>query len=252
MQGVDKEGGDRRSNIPYRVFSLGIICCFLASNFSYSAGTRDQSLTDAAGSGDGAQAQALLNQGAEAQSIDARNPRDMNVLAREVDNIEDRYEIGASAGYAHSFRFTAAEPNNRKSELSPLFLWWSMPLRYHLRLGIEPNVGAFYRQKGSTMVGVNATLRYYPLVSGRILPFIGGGGGVLYTRFSQLSSNINFSVFPEAGLNFFLTDRLSLMTGYRMYHISNGYLRSPNVGINWHLVTLGITWFYGDTKKGRN
>ena len=157
-------------------------------------------------------------------------------------DMERDKEVGIGAAYTHSFRFTPAEHSNRESIL--IAPWWSTPLGHRLRWVIEPNVGTFYRPVAGTTLGLNTSLRWYPWARGRALPFIGAGGGVLYTWFPQLVYPVDFTVYPEAGLSIPMTHRLSFLMDYRMYHISNGHLRKPNVGINSNFAMLGVSWLY--------
>lgn len=162
-------------------------------------------------------------------------------------DLSESRQIGFGLAFTDSLKLKHVEHYGRESALASLR--WSTPLHGdgawpHLRLAVEPTVGTFFAPRGGVIFGVNTALRYYPRTSGRFLPFLGLGGGVMWTSFQLLEEPFNFTLFPEVGLDFFLNKRTSLLVGYRMYHISNGGLRLPNIGINANLATVGLSWTY--------
>lgn len=71
-------------------------------------------------------------------------------------------------------------------------------------------------------------LRYNLLQSGRVVPFIEAGAGILGTALDLKgqSDGFNFSVQGGAGLHFFVLPRVALTKEARLHHISNAGLRA--------------------------
>ena len=88
-------------------------------------------------------------------------------------------------------------------------------------------------------------LRYNFLESGRVVPFIEAGAGLLGTDFDLKgqSDGFNFSVQGGLGLHFFVLPRVAVTAEARLHHISNAGLRQPNNGINDCLFLLGASFF---------
>lgn len=75
-------------------------------------------------------------------------------------------------------------------------------------------------------------LRYNLLQSGRAVPFIEAGAGILGTDLDLRgqSDGFNFTVQGGAGLHFFVLPRVAVTAEARLHHISNAGLRVPNSG----------------------
>jgi len=80
--------------------------------------------------------------------------------------------------------------------------------------------------------------------SGRVVPYVDLGGGVLFTNVQVPTgtSRINFTTSGAVGLHF-LTSKLNWSADVRFMHISNAGLEAANPGINTLQLRLGIGWF---------
>jgi hypothetical protein len=113
---------------------------------------------------------------------------------------------------------------------------------------------------GGTYTGVSITpvlLRWNFAASGRVVPWIQGGGGVIWTnhKYPPLApppigtSNYDTSVWnftPQFGVGarYFLSPRRSLDFGANAIHISSASLGDKNPGINASVqFTVGYTWW---------
>jgi hypothetical protein len=77
---------------------------------------------------------------------------------------------------------------------------------------------------------------------------MGLGGAYLTNPFDEVtnpenqsySTTLAFSIVLGAGLNYRVTDKLNLRLAAKYSHISNGGIRSPNKGLNFPTVSLGL------------
>ena len=120
--------------------------------------------------------------------------------------------------------------------------------RYNLRAQwvLEPFVSYATDSIDTYEAGANLlffTLRYDH--GQRVVPFIAGGEGALYTglRDRGLGTHFQFSSQIGAGLEWFITRNMALSVMYRYRHISNAGLSSHNNGLNAHFGLLGLSYF---------
>lgn len=159
-------------------------------------------------------------------------------------------ELGFSFQLAKATKLTKAESPER--EFSLVSFRSSFPLDHfrHIlgddrtRLLLEPNVGYFLLPGPAFLGGINIMFRTHLWTRGRLLPFVGWGGGVLYTDFDGLDSKFDFTLLAATGADYFLSRHMSLQVEYRLHHISNGGIRLPNVGINSNFGSIGFSWYY--------
>ena len=100
----------------------------------------------------------------------------------------------------------------------------------------------------TTVYGLNVTpllLKWNMRTSGRFIPYIEGGGGLLFTSSEVPDGTSRFNFTPQVGvgLQLFSREKRALRTGIRYMHISNGGLESPNPGINTLQFLIGYEWF---------
>jgi lipid A 3-O-deacylase len=118
--------------------------------------------------------------------------------------------------------------------------WAPDPLRWKL----EGTAGATTSPNNSAMISVGMMALYYlePLSTSRLLPYVEGGIGMIYTDFQVEGQGSRFNFNPQVGIGmefkrgdskepFFATIRLS--------HISNAGLSSENRGVNSFLLMIG-------------
>ncbi len=80
----------------------------------------------------------------------------------------------------------------------------------------------------------------------RWAPTILVGAGFSYGDFNdgaiEISTDFEFILNAGAGVEYFLEDNKSVSVGYRLWHLSNSNIESPNIGLNAHLMTVGFSF----------
>lgn len=96
------------------------------------------------------------------------------------------------------------------------------------------------------LAGITPALRYHIATGTRVVPFVQGGAGVGATDIRQedLSTTFEFNLMAGAGINIFVTDTTSIGVEYRLFHLSNAGIESPNTGVNTHMVLAGVSWWF--------
>ncbi len=79
----------------------------------------------------------------------------------------------------------------------------------------------------------------------RLVPFIEGGEGLLYTdlRGERLGGRFQFSSQAGVGLHWFVSENMALTAAYRLRHISDAGITRQNSGLNTDSFLLGVTYF---------
>lgn len=77
-------------------------------------------------------------------------------------------------------------------------------------------------------------------------PNILGGAGFALTDWEdtadrELGGKFQFLLHAGSGIEFFL-DKGSVSLNYRFFHLSNGGIKRPNVGLNSHVFSLGLSF----------
>ena len=130
------------------------------------------------------------------------------------------------------------------------FIMWDYDRVWHhwapdpLRWKLEGTTGATTSPNTSAMISIGMMALYYlePLSTSRLLPYVEGGIGIIYTDFQVEGQGSRFNFNPQIGIGtefkrtgsdkpFFVTIRLS--------HISNAGLSSENRGVNSFLIMIG-------------
>ncbi|HME68876.1 MAG TPA: acyloxyacyl hydrolase [Myxococcota bacterium] len=150
---------------------------------------------------------------------------------------------GSNSGNLKDIRFGALVPRWGVGLTDPLAegTWYEG----NLDLLVE---GAFlfeYHPVHGFAGGGTLVFRYNFLQSGRVVPFIEAGAGILGTDLDLKgqSDGFNFSVQGGLGLHFFVLPRVAVTAEARLHHISNAGLRAPNNGINDSLFLVGASFF---------
>jgi hypothetical protein len=111
---------------------------------------------------------------------------------------------------------------------------------------IEP-IGSYITNHTDTLeLGVNPLFFSFRYDYGqRLVPFVEGGEGVLYTdlRGEHLGTRFQFSSQAGFGLHWFIDGTTALTVSYRIRHISNAGISSVNTGLNTDFFTFGLTYF---------
>lgn len=80
----------------------------------------------------------------------------------------------------------------------------------------------------------------------RWLPYVFGGGGIVYTNLDlpTMGASLNFSYQGGAGVQYLLRRDLALLAEGRYHHVSNAGTAKPNEPLNSTLFLVGVTRFY--------
>jgi len=95
-------------------------------------------------------------------------------------------------------------------------------------------------------VGETTVLRYNFATGTRWSPFFEAGFGVMATDIGHpnLGSVFEFNEHVGVGLNYFWRHNRALNVQYRLLHISNGGIATPNGGLVGHELYVGVTWYF--------
>src|SRR5271169_3690398 len=115
---------------------------------------------------------------------------------------------------------------------------------WHAEWLVEPIVSYITNSTATVEAGVNPlffSLRYDQ--GQRLVPFVEGGEGVLYTdlRGERLGTRFQFSSQGGAGLHWFFSQTKALTIGWRIRHISNAGISHPNRGLNTNFFEIGLS-----------
>lgn len=120
-------------------------------------------------------------------------------------------------------------------------------LRGALEVGLEPIYQQYTSPKTAYYAGLMAQARWHILSLGRFVPYFEGGAaaGGTNLRVLEIDSSFAFLLNFGAGASFFITDRTAIYAGYRLVHISNGNVDTPNRGFEAHTGVLGVSYYFG-------
>jgi lipid A 3-O-deacylase len=118
--------------------------------------------------------------------------------------------------------------------------WAPDPLRWKL----EGTAGATTSPNTRAMISIGMMALYYlePLSTSRLLPYVEGGIGIIYTDFQVEGQGSRFNFNPQIGIGteFKRTDSdKPFFVAIRLSHISNAGLSSENRGVNSYLIMIG-------------
>ena len=164
-------------------------------------------------------------------------------------------EVGVAAGF---WQATTLLGNGRSENRSAAFIlprlgivvtdrvgtgWW----RGNVEVLVEPLFARFTQPFAAEAAGGSLVLKYNFLSFGRWMPFWDAGAGMIWTnlapRIPEQSTQFEFVLETGPGVHYFMTDTVTLTTGVRLHHISNGGLGDRNTGINAILPYVGISVF---------
>ena len=181
-----------------------------------------------------------------------------------------QYEFGFSLGYGFNFNLppTGLPPSERTDFK---FVYFSPNFKYNLTGLIGKSIyrGAFYwvveagaaittsdptRNNQKIKNGPNyvfslvpAQLEYKFLNPGRTwAPFLFAGGGVSWGDWheetKEISTAFEFVVQTGGGIEYFFANGTAMNIQYHFWHLSNAKIKSPNIGINTHIISLGYSF----------
>ncbi|NTV92625.1 MAG: acyloxyacyl hydrolase [Chlorobiaceae bacterium] len=117
-----------------------------------------------------------------------------------------------------------------------------------LQLILEPFVNSISYPEAGVETGCSAGLRYLYNVSVPLNLYMEGSVAPMFLSIQthELGNPaFNFLTQLGLGLQYNVTGRTALFTGYRFRHISHGgFVKAPNTGINSNAVVAGFSWLY--------
>lgn len=162
-------------------------------------------------------------------------------------------ELGAHTGYSFGTRKNAQMST---TALRLGYVLWHVDGSEHylpsffphgaFEVAVEPFASAIFEPQTTAEAGVALPVLTYHFDTGtRLLPFIEGGAGAMYTSLTEfnLGGRFQFLPFAGAGVSYFLTDKMALRLGGRFRHISNADIYDDNAGLDSLVFTIGISYF---------
>ena len=158
-------------------------------------------------------------------------------------NIPTRY--GMAAVWGRTF-----DPVNNIyfTQLSGFIMWDYDKVWHHwapdpLRFKVEATAGLTVSPQTRAMVSVGMMALYYLdfVSSERLVPYLEGGIGVVYTDFQVEGQGSRFNFNPQIGIGteFKVDSGPAFFTALRLSHISNAGLADENRGVN------SVVWMLG-------
>lgn len=114
-----------------------------------------------------------------------------------------------------------------------------------LEAGLEPLYQRYLDPHPAFWAGLMLVARYHFLALGRFVPYVevAGGPGGTDLNVAEIRSDFSFVVWGGAGASVFLTDTTAVYAGYRYEHNSNAGTASPNRGLDYHVVVMGVSYY---------
>jgi hypothetical protein len=134
------------------------------------------------------------------------------------------------------------------TQLSGFIMWDYDKIWHHwapapLRFKVEGTAGLTVSPQTRAMVSVGMMALYYLefISSDRLVPYLEGGIGVVYTDFQVEGQGSRFNFNPQIGIGaeFEVDSGASFFTALRLSHISNAGLHDENRGVN------SVVWMLG-------
>jgi opacity protein-like surface antigen len=93
------------------------------------------------------------------------------------------------------------------------------------------------------LFGVTPLLRYNFATGSGWMPFVDFGAGVTYTDIGRPNLSTRFQFNDQAGLgaHCFLRQDVAVTVQYRFVHLSNAGMKEPNLGVDAHVFSVGVT-----------
>ena len=145
-----------------------------------------------------------------------------------------------------------------EGQYQPILLAWHLaadlkkywkPLEGHqgiLSFVLEPQINPSFGPSTDIEFGVGVGIKYMYPVTGRISPYVLGSVGphFITVQDRDQANGFIFASTVGAGIYYYLDKKSAINLGYRLRHMSNAGLKSPNSGINNHFGTIGYSVFF--------
>jgi hypothetical protein len=115
-----------------------------------------------------------------------------------------------------------------------------------LSVFLEPQFNPVFSPQTDIELGIGIGLQYMHPIVGNLSAYALGSVGPHYISVVTLqqASGFLFSDVIGAGLYYYLTKDSAINAGYRLRHLSNLNLKTPNLGINTNFGVIGYSVFF--------
>lgn len=181
-----------------------------------------------------------------------------------------QHEFGVTLGYGATFNFPAVTTvGTNRTEIK--FLYFFPNFKYNLTgmIGKSFYQGALYwvveagaavsiletKRDGVVLddaptyvFGITPLQLEYKFLSParKWAPFVFAGAGFSvgnwYKAAREISTAFEFILQTGAGIEYFLDNGKSINFNYRFWHLSNSNIKTPNIGLNAHIFSLGFSF----------
>lgn len=157
-----------------------------------------------------------------------------------------------AAGWGNAWQFGI--PGYGKTRTDATFVAFHPALGWfvHNRAELvgEATLFAYYRPRPAITAGLAGLGgRYHLRDRGRVLPFVSGGAGFLWTSLDvpEIDRVFNGQLYYGAGIRVRPGRNPSWRVEIRNHHISNAGTAGENLGLNAFVLIVGVEWFLGRT-----
>ncbi|PIR01703.1 MAG: hypothetical protein COV66_00410 [Nitrospinae bacterium CG11_big_fil_rev_8_21_14_0_20_45_15] len=177
-----------------------------------------------------------------------------------AEDFSARFEKGASSfGLQAGFGYTIDLPPGRdRSDISFLFFFPNYQKNLTGMMGegfyrgawfwhVEAGMAEALNRDGEYLFGISPLMAEYKFLSPERswAPNILLGAGFAYTNWKdiaerELGTEFEFLLHAGAGIEFFQEGSRSYSINYRLFHVSNAGINRPNIGLNAHVLSLGM------------
>lgn len=120
-------------------------------------------------------------------------------------------------------------------------------LEGNLELMLEPAFLLSVEPTRRTGLELSVLFRYHFATGTRWVPFVTVGAGVIEENFEvegRPSAGFNFTPQGGPGVSYLLGRNVAMSLEWRLYHVSNANMDTPNVGLNVGWFLLGASLFF--------
>ena len=151
---------------------------------------------------------------------------------------------GLIGGWGHSWRPAFGKTRSQISFLAfaPRMGWF---VTDRFELYGEGTLFLYNQPEAAVAAGLNGlAARYYLKTSGRWIPYVHGGAGLLWTSLDvpEIDRIFNFQLFVGIGWRQTRASGPRLLVEFRNHHISNAGTAGRTLGINAATVLSGVEW----------
>ncbi len=151
---------------------------------------------------------------------------------------------GLTGGWGHSWRpiFGKTRSDISFVAVHPRMGWF---VTDRLELYGEGTLFLYDQPESAVAAGLGGLSgRYYLRTSGRWIPYVHAGSGLLWTSLSvpEIDRIFNFQLFIGVGWRQTRVRGPRLIVEFRNHHISNAGTRGENLGINAATLLSGVEW----------